>query len=124
MLGVGAGGLALSSSAAGLSWSKITPQSQGTSDIKSSTVADGAITSPKISPDAVGSSEVASSSISTSQLSFNFDQQAQSAVRHDTANWDYIPFPHYTSESDVPSLSPGQIVYIENQNQLYIEDGT
>ena len=41
MLGLGAGGLALSSSGLSATWSKVTPRSQGTSDIKSETALKG-----------------------------------------------------------------------------------
>ena len=41
MLGLGAGSLALSSVAAGTTWSKVTPRTQGTSDIKSEVAMKG-----------------------------------------------------------------------------------
>ncbi|MFB6099950.1 MAG: twin-arginine translocation signal domain-containing protein, partial [Candidatus Nanohalobium sp.] len=70
LLGVGAGGLALSSSAVGLTWSKITPQSQGVSDIKSSTVADGAITSSKLSD----------SSVTKNKIAFPFNEEVKDII--------------------------------------------
>ncbi|MFB6116546.1 MAG: twin-arginine translocation signal domain-containing protein, partial [Candidatus Nanosalina sp.] len=48
MLGLGAGGMALSSAAAGAGWSVFQPSTSGVSDIKSSKVADNSITSSKI----------------------------------------------------------------------------
>lgn len=90
MLGMGAGGLALSSSAAGLTWSKITPQSQGTSDIKSSTVEDGAITSSKISD----------SSVSASKLSFDTATQSElDSHTGDTTN------PHNVTDNQTGAAS-------------------
>jgi len=35
-----------------------------------------------------------------------------------------VDFPSYASTSDVPALSEGEVVYVEDENALYVEDGT
>ncbi|MFB6099820.1 MAG: twin-arginine translocation signal domain-containing protein [Candidatus Nanohalobium sp.] len=68
MLGLGAGGLAASSAAAGVDWSVLRPASSGVSDVKSSTVKDGAITSSKIASNAVTQAKIAAGAVDTGQI--------------------------------------------------------
>lgn len=42
----------------------------------------------------------------------------------DTGNGDGVQFPTYATQSDVPALSKGKVVFVDSDSALYVEDGT
>jgi hypothetical protein len=86
---------------------------------------DGTVDSADVADTASGLTGVSHSELSDAPTDAHHSEQHTSDQHSgDTLHNDAVGFPSYQSLADVPSIPEGHVVYVKDENDLYVEDGT
>lgn len=118
MLGLGAGGLALSSSAAG-AWSLVQPAGQGTSDVEAETATQGVTNGNSFEVTNSGNTLLSITGGTPGTTTFSTDLVVENA-----SGQEVVQVPVYQSTSDLPNKPQGSLAYVKDEDKLYVEKGT